>query len=80
MITKDDETIVLLFGKYSGQTLKDVFAKDIKYLYWAVEKTDRLDFLPSYVKKAIQKAYDQEKKYLEDYSHIDMYYEIGWIN
>ena len=34
---------VITFGKYKGKTVEEVYKKDPKYLYWAVNNTFRFD-------------------------------------
>ena len=61
------------FGKFKGQTVKQVFEYDATYLWWAMVNTDRTNFNKD-VKDAIQKRTEEidAEKY-EDLSWGDFH-------
>ena len=61
------------FGKFKGQTVKQVFEYDATYLWWAMINTDRTNFKTE-VKDAIQKRTEEidAEKY-EDLSWGDFH-------
>ena len=61
------------FGKFKGQTVKQVFEYDATYLWWAMMNTDRTTFTKK-VKEAIQKRTEEidAEKY-EDLSWGDFH-------
>lgn len=46
------------FGKFKGQTVRQVFEYDATYLWWAMMNTDRTDFSKD-VKEAVQKRTEE---------------------
>ena len=71
MITDWNDKIY--FGKFKGQTVKQVFEYDATYLWWAIMNTDRTN-LNKDVKDAIQKRTEEidAEKY-EDLSWGDFH-------
>ena len=61
------------FGKFKGQTVKQVFKYDATYLWWAMMNTDKTNFEKE-VKDAIQKRTEEidAEKY-EDLSWGDFH-------
>ena len=61
------------FGKFKGQTVKQVFEYDASYLWWAIMNTDRTGFNKN-LKDAIQKRTEEldAEKY-EDLSWGDFH-------
>ncbi len=56
MITNWNDKIT--FGKFKGDTVKEVFAYDATYLWWAMINTDKINFTKE-VKDAVQKRTEE---------------------
>jgi hypothetical protein len=48
----------MYFGKFKGQTVKEVFEHDATYLWWAINNTNKTNFKKE-VKDAIQKQTEE---------------------
>jgi len=62
---------VLNFGKYKGDTIKEVYYRDSSYLQWCLENIERFKLSDKETKLIEEKAESEQWDKFDDYDYLE---------